>query len=97
MDGKRQAVPPPEPGRPWRTHPMTRSWPSAKIEPLMASGIPAVALAGSAPHSTTGRGCSITTRAVGVAVGAGTVAAARGRRGGTGFLDVANGRGSEEG
>jgi hypothetical protein len=25
------------------------------------------------------------------------VAAARGRRGGTGFLDVANGRGSEEG
>ena len=63
----------------------------------MVRGIPTVALAGSVPHSTTGRGCSMTTREVGIVVGAGTAAAARGRRGGTGFLDVANGRGSGEG
>lgn len=59
-------------------------------------GIPTVAFAGSFPHSTTGRGCSMATRAVGVAAGTGTVVAARGRRGGTVFLDVANGRGSGE-
>jgi hypothetical protein len=88
-----RAVPsPPAPGGPWRTQPMTRSWPSAKIEALMVRGMPTVALAGSAPHSTTGRGCSIATRAV----GGGSVAAARGRRGGTVFLDVANGRDSGE-
>ncbi len=76
---------------------MTRSWPSVKIEPLITRGMPTVALAGSAPHSTTGRGCSMTARAADVAVGARTAAAARGRRAGTGVLDVANGRGSGEG
>jgi hypothetical protein len=74
---------------------MTRSWPSAKTVALTGRGSPAVALAGSVPHSTTGRGCSITTRRVGSSAGGGTAAVARGRREGTAFRDVANRRGSE--
>ena len=76
---------------------MTRSCPSANTEALTLRGSPTVALAGRVPHSTVGRGRSITTRRVGVAPGMWAAAAARGRRERAAIREVANGHVSEGG
>src|ERR1035441_5110766 len=55
-----EAAEPPVSGRPWRTQATTIWCPQPNALALMVRGSPTVALAGNDPHSTRGRGSSMT-------------------------------------